>query len=153
MPDPISFPSTTRHTDLPLLFAGQSQKEFFLNQSLVTIDALLIRSVESVLNAPPENALEGDCYLVGATPTGDWTGQGENLAIGIGESWTFVEPIEGMELFDRAAGHKLIYRSQWFEPIAPSQLEGGAVVDVEARAFISALANTLKTAGILAEPV
>jgi hypothetical protein len=105
-----------------------------------------------VLDQPPEQAEAGACYLVGADPSGDWAGQANCLAARIGSSWHFIPPSEGMEIYDRSTGRKLLFRSQWLGPQAPEVEAGGAVIDVQARAAIAELITALQGIGIFAGP-
>lgn len=62
---------------LPLLAVAQAQKEAMHNEALTLIDALLHATVEDgPLAAPPGAPMEGQCWIVGAAPTGAWAGQG-----------------------------------------------------------------------------
>jgi hypothetical protein len=79
-----------------------------------------------------------------------WTGHDDEIAVLIGGEWHFVAPREGMELFDRAAGYQLVYRSAWEAAVAPVAPAGGTTIDVEARAAIIALLEALTAAGVLA---
>ena len=152
MAEPINFPSTTSNTQLPLLFTGQAQKEFFLNRSFAILDALTLQLIEAMQDAPPTDPIDGSSYLVGTSPTGEWAGYAEHLALRIGESWHFVSPAEGMELYDRSGQVKRHYASGWSAALPPSSPTGGAVIDVEARSAISELVSTLQAAGILGDP-
>ena len=149
MADPISFPSTTLNAGLPLLFSGQAQKEFFINQSLGVIDALLPKAIEGILNDPPSQADEGHCYVIGSSPTEDWTDRTDEIAIQIGGAWHYVAPSEGQEVYDRQTQQKIIYRSGWVRPAAPAAPANGSVVDAEARASLVELVTTLQEAGIV----
>lgn len=149
MADPIIFSSKTRNAGLPLLFSGQAQKEFFLNQSLVVFDAVLPKTVQGVVETPPEDTNDGDCFLVGSSPSGDWLEKSDYLAIRMGEGWHFLEPFEGMEVFDTVTRRKLVYLSQWYQPVAPSEPSGGAMIDTEARVAINDLIIALKNLGII----
>ena len=71
MSDPITFASASPRLGLPLLFAGQSQKEFFVNEAHALVDALLHAAVEGEADAPPSAAEEGECWLVGDAPSAD----------------------------------------------------------------------------------
>jgi Protein of unknown function (DUF2793) len=152
MTDPIAFPSTTPNIGLPLLFAGQSQKEFFVNQALVILDALAHGTVIASLPQPPATSSDGDCYRISSLATGDWSGRADQIAIRIGGSWHFADPAEGMILFDRAASRWIWFRSGWQSALAPSLPAGGAVIDVEARALLATLVQSLQSVGLLAPP-
>ncbi len=150
MPEPISFANATEQFSFPYLFVGQAQKEFFVNQSLTLIDALLRGSVASSLSEPPSEAIDGDVHRVLEPAVGDWLGQDNKLALRVGRAWHFVAPFDGMQLFDQSAGQLLIFRSGWVSETAPAEVQGGNVVDVEARAAIADLSQSLRSLGILA---
>lgn len=148
--EPISFPSVTNTFELPLLFTGQAQKEFVLNQSLFLLDALLRQSVVASIPSPPSESADGESYIVGNPADGDWEGHDDQVAIRIGGAWRFVQPFEGMRLFDQSAGHTMIFASTWSKTVAPSDPQGGDVVDVQARAAIAELSQALRGAGVFA---
>lgn len=150
MSDPVTFTSATPNIGLPLLLAGQAQKEFFVNQALGILDALHGRTVLASRPAPPPIAAEGDSYLVTAPAVQAWEGCENHLAIQIGGAWHFVAPLEGMNVFDAEDGNTLVYRAGWQRADAPAVQAGGAVIDVEARATISQLIQALRTIGIFA---
>lgn len=151
MAQAISFPSTTANMALPLLFSGQAQKEFILNQSFAVLDALMAASVEAAHSAPPQAPEDGQCYLVAENATGAWAGHEDQIAARIGASWHFVTPIEGMEVFDRSSGQRAVFKSQWQFAAAPADPQGGATVDAEARAALTAIISALKSFGVFAE--
>lgn len=149
MATPIEFPSVTQNLALPLLFAGQAQKEFSINQALLALDAVMPRSVIASASAPPTAPAEGEAYRVLSGASGDWAGHEDDLALWIGGAWVFAPPTEGMVVYDRGAAVLVIYRDGWqsgSEPIAPT---GGDTIDVEARTAIEGLIEALRTAGVL----
>jgi hypothetical protein len=148
MTDPLSFASATPRYGLPLLFAGQSQKEFYVNEAHALADALLHAACEGEASAPPTTPADGETWLVAASATGDWTGQDGQLAARQAGNWLFVAPSEGMRLFDRSTGQILLYRGGWQRPPAPAAPSGGSVIDAEARAAIADLVTALAEAGI-----
>lgn len=150
MSEPFTFTSSTPNIGLPLLIAGQAQKEFFLNQSLVIVDSLHRRSVIASQPAPPTNADEGDCFRITAPATQEWEGCEDHITIQIGGSWHFIAPREGMFMFDSAADQFLLYQSGWRVASTPAVPASGAVIDVEARAAISELIDALRDIGIFA---
>lgn len=150
MSDPIAFATTTPTIGLPLLIAGQAQKEFFVNQALCLLDALHPRIIAASQPAPPQSANEADCFRVTAPAVGTWAGHEGELAIRIGGGWHFVVPREGMQIFDVTVGHAIVYRSEWESAAAPAVPTGGTIIDTQARAAISSLIQALAAVGILA---
>jgi hypothetical protein len=130
--------------------AGQAQKEFFVNQALCLLDALYPRTVRASQSAPPATPADGESFRVTAPASGAWAGRENQLAVRIGGDWHFVSPLEGMRVFDQAAGCVLLFRTGWLPCIAPPAPTGGTVIDVEARTAIAALMQALTTAGVLA---
>ncbi|MEL7218329.1 MAG: DUF2793 domain-containing protein, partial [Pseudomonadota bacterium] len=126
MPEPISFTTATNTLSLPLLFPGQAQKEFYVNQSLTLIDALLHRTVLATLASPPANAADGQTYRVADAADGAWSGHDETIAIFIGGDWQFIPPVEGMQVYDQDAGQFACYRSGWVTVSTLSAIQGGA---------------------------
>jgi hypothetical protein len=148
MTDPISFTSTTPRYALPLLFAGQSQKEFYVNEAHALTDALLHAACAGEAADPPATPAEGETWLVASGATGDWADEDGKLASRQSGTWLFATPNEGMRLFDRSTGQILLYRGGWQRPSAPPAPAGGAVIDIEARAALASLVTALTEAGI-----
>jgi len=151
MSDPITFASASPRLGLPLLFAGQSQKEFFVNEAHALVDALLHAAVEGEADAPPSAAEEGECWLVGDAPSGAWTDRAGTLASYQAGGWIFASPRDGMSVLDRATGQGIRYRDGWQRPARPAEPTGGATVDTEARAAVIELIEVLIASGILAQ--
>lgn len=148
MPSPVSFPSQTRTFSLPLLFAGQAQKEFTINHALTAIDSALRLSVEASQPAPPSTATEGQAYRVTLTASEEWQGKEDQIATMIGGSWVFTEPFPGLRLFDRNAGKMICYESGWESAQAPQTATGGTTIDVEARQMLTELMEALRKFGV-----
>jgi hypothetical protein len=149
MSDPIAFPSATPAIGLPLLVAGQAQKEFFVNQALCILDALYVRAVKASQSAPPATAIAGDCFRVTSPASQAWAGREDHIAVLIGGAWHFIGAREGMHMFDQTAGHTLVFGTQWERARAPTLPTGGTVVDSQARTAIQSLIQSLQAIGIL----
>jgi len=150
MSDPITFVSTSPRYELPLLFAGQSQKEFFVNEAHARLDALLHPAVEGETNDPPASPAEGECWLVADAPTGAWEGHAGSLACWSANDWLFIAPRAGMRLYDLLSGQMRLYRGgAWSIAEPPTVPSGGTMVDAEARAAIAGLRAALAAAGIV----
>lgn len=149
MSDPITFTSTTPRYGLPYLFAGQAQKELFVNEALALADTLLHPVVEGEADAPPVAPEDGECWLVGAAASGAWAGEAGKLAAYQAGGWVFVTPRDGLRVLDRSSGQDVRFVGSWRRASAPPIPEGGAIVDSEARAAIAELVDILITGGIL----
>ena len=162
-------PDTDR-LKLPLLAAAQTQKEVTHNEALALLDAAVLATVVAVAPAlvPPAPA-PGQCWVVGANPTGAWAGHGGALAAWTGGGWRFIAPFEGMavwSLADRAFARR--ESSGWYlGAIIGRYLElngqqvvgrrspaiadpaGGATIDSEARGVVTAVLNALRGHGLI----
>lgn len=149
MTDTFSFASMTPRFGLPNLFAAQAQKEFTINEALAIIDALLHVVIEGEADEPPATPVEGECWIIGSQPVGNWTEEAGKLACRQGGNWLFLAPVEGMAVFDKSASRTVRYDGGWSANSAISRPTGGATVDEEARTAISEIMDALASAGIL----
>ncbi len=155
---------------LPFIMPGQAQKELFHNEAIAGVDVALHPAVEeSPAASPPAAPSVGQCWLVGANPSGAWNGQAGKLAAWTSGGWRFVPPQTGMGVWDKAAGvHRRWTGSSWTggevaasaltigglqlvgprQPGVPSP-SGGSTIDVEARAAIQALTVALMSHGLI----
>ena len=153
----------------PFILPGQAQKEQFHNEALAALDGLVHAAVEGIAGAPPSDPADGECWLVDAGGSGAWAGRDDALACFNSAGWRFLTPVEGMSVWDKDAG----FGRQWTgaawsdgtvkvaavevegqRVVGPRQPDisdpvGGATVDSEARAAISAVIVTLKSHGLI----
>ncbi|WP_423606501.1 DUF2793 domain-containing protein [Sphingomonas sp. MS122] len=162
--------NATARFALPLLHAGQAQKELFHNEALLIADMLMQPCVEALGRAaPPADPVAGQCWIVGDSPEGAWAGSAGALALWTEGGWRFVAPREGMAVW--VAGDELVARhvaGAWHAGrLAAAQLvidgeqvvgprepaidepDGGSVVDAEARAAIEAILQALRAHGLI----
>jgi hypothetical protein len=144
---------------LPFLMAGQGQKELTHNEALVAMDALLHRAVKGVgIDAPAEMPEPGDAWVVGASPSGPWSGRAGAIACFTGGGWRYFEPVDGMSLWDASTGRPIYFVSgAWHFGVKPMSGSpsipdpaGGGTVDTEARSAIIALLQHLRAVGAIA---
>lgn len=156
---------------LPMLFAGQAQKEIFHNEALILIDALLHGRVESADVASPPGAPDaGQCWIVAAGASGAWAGQAGAIACWSGGGWRFLPARAGLQVDVADRGHALFHDGvQWRDAAlradglyldderivttrrsAIANASGGAVIDAEARSIIALILEALRQHGLIA---
>jgi len=163
--------SLTPRYALPLLTAGQAQKELSHNEALILLDALVHPVAQSIgETVPPDDAQPGECWVVGDEPAGAWSGAAGTLAIWTGNGWRFVGPREGMSV--QVADSGMVARSVdgvWQTGIvrvveivvggerviaarqpAIGDASGGTTIDVEARTALNGVLAALRTHGLIA---
>src|SRR5262245_28386670 len=86
----------TANLSLPYLMPAYAQKHVVMNDALARIDAAVqLGILDRNLSAPPGSPAEGDRYIVGAAPTGAWSGlEGQIVALTDG-AWLALEPRTG----------------------------------------------------------
>lgn len=151
MPDPVVLPGSSARHRLAFLYPGQAQKEMFVNESLCRLDILLHPVVLGIAAAPPSDPQDGDCWLVAAAASGTWSGRTDQIAGYCAGGWIFCAPHPGMRLWDTGAARSLLFTDSWAAAVTPPAPVGGAVVDAEARAAVSALLAKLVETGVLSE--
>ena len=109
MTEPVAFDTTTPRQALPMLVAGQAQKEFFVNEAFARIDALLHPVVEGVASTPPASPASGESWVVADPASDEWAGHAHALASWDGGQWTFCAPTEGLQVFDRTLGARRVF--------------------------------------------
>lgn len=91
--------TTTNHLAITLVEQSQAQKEITVNTALTRIDAVLNSGVVTrTLSTPPGSPAAGAVYIVGSSPTGDWTSHANHIAY-FDQIWRFIIPGEGMTLW------------------------------------------------------
>ena len=163
--------TATSRLQLPLIIAGQAQKEIAYNEALTLLDGCVAACVEQrSLATPPTNPVAGACYLVAPGASGAWDGKANHLAIATDGGWRFVVPREGLRAWVASEGIDALFRSGGWEfgalravslsiegvqvvgargPAIASPI-GGAVVDAEARSALTGLLSTLRHHGLIA---
>lgn len=162
---------TTDRLLMPLLAAGQAQKEITHNEALTLADLLLLPVVEAV--APPSipaSPVLGKGWIVGASPAGAWAGQAHRLAFWTAAGWRYVAAPEGSSLWSLADSQPVQRTASGWSvgvlrassvSIGGNQIigarlaaiatpAGGSVVDVEARAAVNDIVDRLRTHGLIA---
>ncbi len=162
----------TPRWEMPLLYAGQAQKEMFHNEALMRIDMLLHGAVESAqLGSPPASPEPGQAWIVGPSGEAAWAGRAGQVAFWSEGGWRFVAPHKGLALDVGDLGHRLVFDGEDWQPEsmrgdgiyiegakivgarqpAIAAPVGGMITDAEARSTIAAILATLRTHGLIME--
>lgn len=88
---------------LPFLHLGQAQKEVMHNEALQRLDICVQSVVESVLDAPPPGPELGRCWLVSATPSGEWAGNALSIVQWTTGGWRYVLPFDGLRVWVKSS--------------------------------------------------
>ena len=152
------------------LQAAQASKEVTVNEALATFDIAVSAAVDGfLLNSPPASPAIGSSYVIGASPTGAWTGHALALAGFTGGGWRFIAPFDGLRALDKASGEIAVFAAGAWEKghlratrlsvggdqvvgargAAVADPAGGTTVDSEARAAITAILGRLRQHGLI----
>lgn len=85
---------TTPRLSMPEIAENQANKYLTHNTALRALDALVQPVAISIANSP-SSSNEGDVFIVGEAPTGDFTGQANSIAVRVGGVWRFYAPQAG----------------------------------------------------------
>ena len=133
---------------LPLLAVGQAHKESSHNEALLRIDFLLNPVVEAVENDPDTvEPVEGDCWLIGANPIGDWTGRQDQIAGWTDAGWRFFDPPRFLSVMVASTQTYAVFTDSWQFADRLDSPVGGDNVDPEARAAIDSIISLLRQSG------
>ncbi|EXS67914.1 DUF2793 domain-containing protein [Sphingobium sp. Ant17] len=155
---------------LPLLFAGQAQKEMFHNEALVRIDALVHGIAQSAdLVSPPSSPGVGQCWIVAEGAEGDWDGKDGSVALWTDGGWRFIAAQAGLRLLVADRDHALQHDGrEWrggaerADGLYVDELKvvgtrqpgitaptGGVTIDSEARISIATMLTALRAHGLI----
>ncbi len=113
--------------NLPFLQPSQAQKHVTHNEALRELDLVVQLTVATVdATTPPPAPEQGEIHALGATPGGDWSGHGGELAAWLDNAWRFVSPQPGWRAWDLASAQSKIWDGNaWVTPpIATQNLDG-----------------------------
>ena len=134
--------------NLPFIMPSQAQKHVTHNEALQQLDAIVQLSVVQV-NAltPPVTPEPGDCYALGNGPTGEWSGQDNNIAYRADNGWVFITPQDGWRCWDLSSNSMLYFYAGAWNTQTLSELGVNATPDATNRLSVSSDAVLLSHAG------
>lgn len=159
---------TIRH-GLPLLAAGQAQKEVTHNEALLAIDRQLHLAVETRnLAIPPSDPAPGSSFIVASGAVGAWAGHAGAIATNDGYGWIFVEPARGCLAWVADEAVFTVHDGNWStggwpvsalriagrtvlgaSPVEIVEPVGGTTIDTETRVTLSVLLAALREQGVV----
>lgn len=155
---------------LPLIAAGQTQKDVTHNEAVLALDRLVALVVVSrTLAAPPASPAPGSCYIVPVAGVAAWGQPAGSLMHWQGDAgWIAAAPRDGQTALAADEGAMLVHRGSWqanwpvaglniggravlaASPVTVSVPTGGANVDAQARSAIAEMIIALRQLGLLA---
>lgn len=134
------------------------------------MDVLVAGCVEEPpRSTPPAAPVAGQSFIVSSSPSGEWASFPDHVAAYTGGGWRYIPPISGMCFYVRSEQTPAHYRDGVWEigtvrasslVVAGDQVvgsraapianpAGGSVIDVEARAALTAVLSALRSHGLI----
>jgi hypothetical protein len=124
--------SQSARLQLPYILTQQAQKEVTHNAALNLLDAFTRPVVqEKDKNSPPPSPTAGECYLVGDSPAGDFTGHANKIAAYTENGWIFAEPFKWLDVVNEADDTRYIYDGSGWVPYGLLVKDTGEYLRVE----------------------
>lgn len=151
MSEIINFADVTPRLNLALLHAAQAQKEITHNEALAKLDILLAPCVLGIVADPSGlNPVDGNCWIVGVSATGDWLERDNQIAGWTSNGWIFASPVTGQRAFGMDQNADYFFDGvHWIVGSSVALPSGGSVIDVEARQAIADLISALENHALL----
>ena len=115
----------TTNLKLPFIMPSQAQKHVTHNESLLLLDSIVQLSVlDRDMTGEPDQAAEGDRYIVASEASGTWAGQSGKLAAFQDGAWTFLEPRIGWQAWVADEGIFVVWNgTDWITSGSPDVSE------------------------------
>ena len=104
-----------------------NQRSAVLNEWLAILESAAghVPAIEVDTNTPPGTPANGNVYITGASPTGDWSGEANSIARYYNDAWLFAPIREGLTAYDATANTFEVWDGAAWSSISG----GGAVSD------------------------
>jgi hypothetical protein len=136
--------------DQPFIAPSQAQKHVTHNEAVQRLDILVQMALDGFeATEPPAAPDTGARYALGQGAMGVWAGQDGQIAVFLGEAWTFVAPQEGWIATARGTADVRLYRDGTWQRFPERIARLGIATDADAlnRLSVSAEATLLSHAG------
>lgn len=153
---------------LPLIAAGQSQKDVTHNEALLALDRMVALAVVSRSQvSPPPNPALGEIHIVPVAGAAAWGHPAGHIVQWQGSGWLAETVRDGQLALVTDEAQMLVFRSGWqalwpvaglaiggrevlaATPVSVSAPTGGTTIDAQVRATVAALISALQQQGIL----
>lgn len=122
----------TPRLHLPQLVSQQEMTNITWNEALAQLDALVgLVLLGQSINDPPANSQDGDAYLIGAAPTGVWTGYANKIASCLDGAWRFYVPFVGLSAYVAPAGKLMVFTADGWKDAAPKPVSFSAYTNFD----------------------
>ena len=122
--------SNTARLGLPYIVSSQAQKEVTHNEGLNKLDAFVTPVVVDIADSPPGSPAAGDLYIVGSSPSGDFTGHANQLAQYQTGGWVFYAPFKWMDAVVESLDSRMAYDGSAWVPFGLIMRDGGEYMRV-----------------------
>ncbi len=122
--------SQTGRLGLPYIVTSQAQKEVTHNEGLNRLDAFITPVVADIADSPPGSPTAGDLYIVGSSPSGDFTGHANQLAQYQTGGWVFYAPFKWMDAVVESLDSRMAYDGSAWVPFGLIMRDGGEYMRV-----------------------
>lgn len=123
--------SQTARLGLPYIVSGQAQKEVTHNEGLNKLDAFVTPVVADIADSPPGSPATGDLYIVGTSPTGDFSGKANQLAQYQTGGWVFYAPFKWMDAVVESLDSRMAYDGSGWVPFGLIMKDTGEYLRVQ----------------------
>lgn len=108
----------TANLKFGIIDEGQVRAEITHNENMSLLDAVVFAKATAIQSTPPGSPVDGNVYIVGASPTGAWSGKADNIARYY-QGWSFTAPKEGMLVFLLSDTVFWVYRNAAWRRTSP----------------------------------
>jgi hypothetical protein len=133
--------------------ANQGTKKLFTRTPDLAAYIVGTQSVINTLSTPPVSPADQDTYIVGATPTGAWAGQTNNIAIWSGyyRIWFFLVPRTGWFVYITGTSYLVVWSgAAWTSAVSYSTgIRGTFTLTAGATSTVVTNANCLSTSVVV----
>jgi hypothetical protein len=140
------------HLQLPYIQPAQAQKHVTHNEAIELLDVIVQLTVQGfAADTPPATPSEGETWALGATPTGVWAGQAQQIASWRAGGWIFIAPVAGWRAYSVTDVQTRVYDGiAWVGTVSFENLPGlgvNATSDATNKLAVSAEASLFNHAG------